>query len=117
MYPLKQGLKPVFRTLQIVQYPVFTHVSIKTRIETSLAVASGGSLAVVFTHVSIKTRIETKSMCYKRLATQLVFTHVSIKTRIETGKLQIESGPGDRSLPMYPLKQGLKHVNRNVLER
>jgi len=60
MYPLKQGLK------QPVLEP-------------------SGALSLVFTHVSIKTRIETNEKVYWLLHRQL-------------------------SLPMYPLKQGLKPV-------
>jgi len=60
MYPLKQGLKRRNCFIHQTVPDVFTHVSIKTRIETLHNKKSPGEINNVFTHVSIKTRIETR---------------------------------------------------------
>ena len=81
--PLKQGLKQESFEIKFLDYPVFIHRSIKTRIETSLR--------------------------RKKMAkVQYVFIHRSIKTRIETLKSGIMDQLSSKFLYIDPLKQGLK---------
>ena len=84
-YPLKQGLKHKSFNLCISKSsPVFTLLSIKTRIETMLIYEIDGYLWTVFTLLSIKTRIETVQLFRDLCVILSVFTLLSIKTRIET---------------------------------
>ena len=58
-YPLKQGLKhPVYDILTAYS-PVFTLLSIKTRIETQRSCSTAFHRRYIFILLSIKTRIET----------------------------------------------------------
>jgi len=84
MYPLKQGLKPsTVMANMTATTKVFTHVSIKTRIETGRSGAQigrgGGSLPMYPLKQGLKPSW-IRSAC----SLFIVFTHVSIKTRIET---------------------------------
>jgi len=57
--PLKQGLKRNAAASDFSPEIVFIHRSIKTRIETTLLIATKKKGLLVFIHRSIKTRIET----------------------------------------------------------
>ena len=62
----------------------------------------------VFIHRSIKTRIETDECISCAANDFLVFIHRSIKTRIETGSMGKDGKYFQQFLYIDPLKQGLK---------
>jgi len=83
MYPLKQGLKPAEPAQEVSSRSVFTHVSIKTRIETAGSAVNDVDSRTSLPMYPLKQGLKPL-WNLRKTEGPTVFTHVSIKTRIET---------------------------------
>ena len=133
-YPLKQGLKLFFYGSPYLLYPIYILLSIKTRIETYLALPFITVSFLIYILLSIKTRIETLSQLFCLCASigfisyyplkqglklqrrhseisflRRIYILLSIKTRIETQTSLMSRSRRKEFISYYPLKQGLKH--------